>query len=319
VKTNDTIIVLDNGGITDPPFNLALEEFLVRQEECEETILLTYINDPSIVLGKHQNVLEETDFRSAEERGVQIVRRISGGGAVYHDHGNLNIALFSSYDPVDHNNYADLLDPIVNLLARLGVTARVNDRNSLVLDDGGKISGSAQFVSRRRMMSHATLLFDADLDRLDSLLASVTPVSDSRAVPSFRSRVANLAPIMPQVPDVASLTEALVEEFAGSRAIRRPLSEAEKTGVADLVRTRYSTWEWRIGRSPKFSLCLQSATGESHVVTFREGIIVAVDGAESAHAESDRELFNSRLDELLAGNRWSVVNPEDYRNGQEGV
>ena len=313
MKTIDTITVLDNGGVTDPPFNLALEEFLVRQEECEETILFTYVNDPSVVLGKHQNVLEETDLRRAEERGVQIVRRISGGGAVYHDHGNLNIGLVSSHDPLHHNNYAHLLEPIVNLLARLGLSARVNERNSLVLEDGRKISGSAQFVSRGRMLTHATLLFDADLDQLDSLLTPVTPVSDSRAVPSVRSRVANLAPLIPSVPDVHSLAERLVEAFAGSRPDRRSLNRTEQSGVDDLVRTRYSTWEWRIGRSPKFSLRLQSATGRGHVVTFRDGIIVAVDGVEEGRDGAEGRLFGRRLEELVIGNGWSVVGPEGSR------
>lgn len=319
MKTIDTITVLDNGGITDPPFNLALEEFLVRQEECEETILLTYVNDPAVVLGKHQNVLEETDLQRAEERGVQIVRRISGGGAVYHDHGNLNIALVSSHDPVHHNNYNHLLDPIVNLLARLGVTAGINERNSLILEDGRKISGSAQFVSRGRMMTHATLLFDADLDQLDSLLTPVTPVSASRAVPSVRSRVANLAPRLPEVPDVTSLAERLVEAFAGTRPRRRSLNQAEHAGVGDLVRTRYSTWEWRIGRSPKFSLRLQSATGQGHVVTFRDGIIVAVDGDGEGYDGGKGRLYGRRLEELVVGNQWRVVGPEgrDNHGGSE--
>lgn len=310
MKTIDTITVLDNGGITDPAFNLALEEFLVRQEECEETILFTYVNDPAVVLGKHQNVLEETDLQGAEERGVQIVRRISGGGAVYHDHGNLNIALVASHDQLHHNNYAHLLEPIVKLLATLGVTARINERNSLVLEDGRKISGSAQFVSRGRMLTHATLLFDADLDQLDSLLTPVTPVSDSRAVPSVRSRVANLAPLIPALSDVPSLAERLVEEFAGSRPLRRSLNRTEQSGVDDLVRTRYSTWAWRIGRSPKFSLRLQSATGEAHVVTFRDGIIVAVDGAGEGRDGGEGRLLGSRLEELVVGNGWTVVGPE---------
>ena len=319
MKTIDTITVLDNGGVTDPPFNLALEEFLVRQEECRETILLIYINDPAVVLGKHQNVLEETDLQRAEEQGVQVVRRISGGGAVYHDHGNLNIGLITSHDPVHHNNYAHLLEPIVQLLARLGVTAEINDRNSLVLEDGRKISGSAQFVSRGRMMTHATLLFDADLDQLDTLLTPVTPVSASRAVPSVRSRVANLAPLIPGVPDVNALAEGLVEAFAGSRPLRRSLNRTEQTGVEDLVRTRYSTWEWRIGRSPKFSLRLQSATGGAHVVTFRDGIIVAVDGIGEGGPGGPARLLGRRLEELVGGNRWSVVGPErSDNNGEEG-
>lgn len=316
MKTIDIISVLDTGGVTYPPFNLALEEYLVRLEDAE-TVLFVYRNEPSIVLGKHQNVLEEADFRRAEAEGVQIVRRISGGGTVYHDLGNLNIALLAPHDPLHHNNYAPLLEPLVRLLEHHGVRARINERNSLVLDDGRKISGSAQFVSRGRMLTHATLLYDADLDLLDRLLTPATPIADSRAVPSVRSRVANLAPMMPEVSGISELAGMIEEAFAGADPVRRVLNDEERSSVQELVTCRYETWEWRIGRSPRFSLGLQSATGESHVVTFRDGIIVAVDGETADIGEGGRGLLGMRLDEILEGDRWVVVDAEGQRTTDE--
>lgn len=250
-------ILIDGGTSTDPRLNLALEEFVFRNF-VEGEYLLLYINRPSVILGKHQNVLEEVDLSLAEERGIPVVRRISGGGAVYHDTGNLNFSVITAHDPKKHNNYESFLAPALAALRELGVHAHLNNRNSVVVEDGRKISGNAQFTSRGRMLSHGTLLFNSDLDLLNAVLQPVGGDIDSHAVQSVRSRVLNIAELLP-VPMTMEefrdhMARAYTEVDKGKPIPVRTLTDSEWEGVHTLAREKYGSWKWNIGRSPKFTI-----------------------------------------------------------------
>src|SRR5687768_116885 len=147
------MLFVDNRGITDARVNLALEEYVFRNKPSDDDVLLFYVNAPSVIIGRNQNTIEEIDPDVVAARNIQVVRRISGGGAVYHDLGNLNFSFIAPYAPQRFNRYEAFTRPVVAVLRELGVPAELGGRNDLVAD-GRKISGNAQFVTSDRMFSH---------------------------------------------------------------------------------------------------------------------------------------------------------------------
>ena len=183
---------VDNKGITDPQINLAIEEYLLRTMDTEEdSFLLFYINEPSIIIGKNQNTVEEIDTDFVEENGIKIVRRLSGGGAVFHDLGNLNYSFITKDDGESFRNFKKFTEPVVAALAKMGVKAELIGRNDLLVD-GRKISGNAQFSTQGRMFSHGTLMFDTEIDTVVSALKVRKDKIESKGIKSIRSRVANI-------------------------------------------------------------------------------------------------------------------------------
>ena len=139
------LVLIDNEGVTDPTLNLALEEWTLRNLDPQYRYLLFYVNEPSIIIGRNQNTLEEINRAHVEERDVQVVRRLSGGGAVYHDEGNLNFSFMTDYKPERLHNFDRFTRPLRRVLASMGAEAALQGRNDLVAGDGRKISGDAQF------------------------------------------------------------------------------------------------------------------------------------------------------------------------------
>lgn len=163
------MLFIDNKGITDPRINLAIEEYALKNLDINETYLLFYINEPSIIIGKNQNTIEEINTKYVEENGIHIVRRLSGGGAVYHDLGNLNFSFITKDDGDSFHNFLKFTEPVTAALKNLGVNAELSGRNDIVVE-GRKISGNAQFSTKGRMFSHGTLLFDSEIESVVSAL-----------------------------------------------------------------------------------------------------------------------------------------------------
>src|SRR5690606_1555053 len=163
------MIFIDNEGINDPRINLALEEFALRNFNPDNDYLLFYINEPSIIIGRNQNTLEEINFDYVEEKGLHVVRRVSGGGAVYHDFGNLNFSFINNHDVKSLNNFKKFTAPVIKVLKSLGLDAELKGRNDIQVDEK-KISGTAQFSTGKRMISHGTLLLDTDLGEVVNAL-----------------------------------------------------------------------------------------------------------------------------------------------------
>ncbi|MRS04884.1 lipoate--protein ligase, partial [bacterium] len=163
------MLFVDNLDEHDPAVNLALEEYMLRQSDLHEDLLLFYINEPSIIIGRHQNTLEEINRDYVEEHNIHIVRRLSGGGAVYHDLGNLNFSFITDYQAENFQNFRKFTEPVVRALSTLGVKAELTGRNDIQIDER-KVSGNAQYISRGRMVSHGTLLFNSDLSHVSDAL-----------------------------------------------------------------------------------------------------------------------------------------------------
>lgn len=247
---------VDNKGITDPQINLAIEEYVLRTMDIEEdSFLLFYINEPSIIIGKNQNTIEEIDTDFVEENGIKVVRRLSGGGAVYHDLGNLNYSFITKDDGESFRNFKKFTEPVVQALAKLGVKAELIGRNDLLVE-GRKISGNAQFSTQGRMFSHGTLMFDTEIDTVVSALKVRKDKIESKGIKSIRSRVANISEFLEEPMEIEQLRlEVLKSIFGGEENIKyKELTEEDWANIHELSKERYANWDWNYGKSPKFNM-----------------------------------------------------------------
>ncbi|MGB3343599.1 MAG: lipoate--protein ligase [Aequorivita sp.] len=249
------MIFIENEGHTDPRLNLALEEYALRNFSAESDYLLFYINEPSIIIGRNQNTLEEINHGYVEEKNIHVVRRVSGGGAVYHDFGNLNFSFITNHDVKSLNNFKKFTAPVVKVLQSLGLDAELKGRNDILVDEK-KISGTAQFSTGKRMVSHGTLLFNTDLGEVVNALNVKMSKIESKGHKSVRSRVANISEFLQKnlkIEDFRKLLlEGLYEESEVFEAYH--LTPEEWEGVHQLKAEKYDTWDWNFGRSPKFNI-----------------------------------------------------------------
>ena len=235
----------------DPAYNLALEEYLYRSvNEGHPGYFLLWQNAPSIIVGRFQNTAQEVNRPFVEERGIHVVRRISGGGAVYHDLGNVNYSFIVPNDEGTPFDFARHARPVIDALAKLGVEAESGGRNDLLID-GRKFSGSAQHMDRRRLLHHGTLLFDSDLTILEQALNVDEEKFTSKGFKSVRSRVTNILPMLPEPISVEEFIDALRGALSGTET--SSLDEAQLSEIRGLRDEKYATWEWNWGASPEFT------------------------------------------------------------------
>ncbi|PGZ94363.1 lipoate--protein ligase [Bacillus pseudomycoides] len=249
------MLFIDNKGITDPTINLAIEEYCVKNLNINETYLLFYINEPSIIIGKNQNTVEEINADYVREKGIHVVRRLSGGGAVYHDLGNLNFSFITKDDGDSFNNFKKFTEPVTVALGKLGINAELSGRND-ILAEGRKISGNAQFATRGRMFSHGTLLFDSEIDHVVSALNVKMDKIQSKGIKSIRSRVANITEFLNEKITIEEFKQLLLENiFEGESKIPTyELTEEDWKEIYKISEERYRNWDWNYGKSPKFNL-----------------------------------------------------------------
>jgi len=231
---------------TDPYYNLAAEEYVLNNFTDDDYILL-WQNDRTVVIGKHQNAAEEVNAKRAEELGVRVVRRNTGGGAVYHDLGNLNFSFITDWDPEKNMDYDTFLKPVIRALSAFGVKAEKQGRNDLVVD-GRKISGNAQCIHRGRILHHGTLLVNSELSRIAEILNVQADKIESKGIKSVRSRVANICEFTNKPIEMTQLQKALAESFFDGGIIEeRTLDDVQIADINKLAREKYQTWEWNYG------------------------------------------------------------------------
>lgn len=236
---------------TDPAWNLALDEYLLTH--FTEEVLSLWRNGPSVIVGRNQNALEEIDQDFVWARGIAVVRRLTGGGAVFHDLGNVNYTLVQPYQEGDFNNYAKFTRPIVDFLAELGVRAELSGRNDLLVE-GRKCSGNAQAVRGGRILHHGTLLFSADLSQLAGALRPRDIKIQSKGVKSVSSRVTNLAGHLPEPMRVEAFLDRLRAWFLARPGVRPYQLTAEDWAAVDALRAaKYGAWAWNFGASPRYT------------------------------------------------------------------
>lgn len=249
---------------TDARFNLAVEEALFEEAQTKGSEFVSvWQNAPAVIVGRYQNTAEEVNQEFIKKNAVKTVRRITGGGAVYHDLGNLNYTIIKKIEKNKENvEFSEFAHIIAGSLGLLGLPALVSGRNDILLG-GKKISGHAQHIAKNTLLHHGTLLFDSNLENLAAALNAGCEKFVSKAVKSVRDRVANIKTFLgseSEFSDIKNfcsfLREKLAEKFNVSVSKIRELSEKEMKRAAFLVRKKYSAWDWNWGASPPFTSVL---------------------------------------------------------------
>lgn len=238
---------------TDPAWNLAMEQYVFDSLPRDRAYLMLWQNDNAIIIGKHQNTLAEINEAYVKEHGIRVVRRLSGGGAVYHDMGNLNYTLITDDTP-GAMDFVRFCQPVVRALEKCGVHAQLNGRNDMTIG-GQKFSGNAQYRRDGRVMHHGTILFDSDPHVLASALQVDEEKIKAKGVKSVRSRVTNVRPHLPVDMTLAQFRQVLLETvLEDSPGTAYPLNAADLAAVETIKKERYDTWAWNYGQSPACDL-----------------------------------------------------------------
>ncbi|MCU9612493.1 lipoate--protein ligase [Caldibacillus lycopersici] len=250
------MLFVDNKGIHDPQINLAIEEYILKNLDINETYLLFYINEPSIIIGRNQNTIEEINTEYVEKNNLKVVRRLSGGGAVYHDLGNLNYSFITKDDGDSFHNFKKFTEPVINALRKLGANAELLGRNDILIE-GKKVSGTAQFSTGGRMYTHGTLMLNSELENVASALKVKKDKIESKGIKSVRSRVANISEFLDTpmtVEEFRSYILKAIFEQEGGEVKEYVLTEDDWGKIHQLSKERYQNWEWNYGKSPKFNI-----------------------------------------------------------------
>lgn len=248
-----------NDTCTDPYWNLAAEEYLLKS--IDEPVFRLWRNSNSIIIGHYQNALAEINTTYVKENGIKVVRRLTGGGAVFHDLGNLNFTFIEERKPGEDTSamFRRFTAPIIEALNSIGIRAYIEGRNDLLID-GKKFSGNAICIHKNRILQHGTLLFEASMDKLGAALKSRPEKFIGKAVQSNRSRVTNIKEHLPDdnlygISDISSF-EAYLGNFICSRyphIQKYAFKEEEKSAIEELCREKYSQENWNFGTSPSYS------------------------------------------------------------------
>ncbi|GIN37960.1 lipoate--protein ligase [Heyndrickxia oleronia] len=249
------MLFIDNNGITDPQINLAIEEYALNNLDINETYLLFYINQPSIIIGRNQNTIEEINTEYVDKNNIIVVRRLSGGGAVYHDLGNLNFSFITKDDGESFHNFMKFTAPVIEALKKLGVNAELSGRNDIQVGER-KISGNAQFSTKGRMFSHGTLMFDSEIENVVSALRVKKDKIQSKGIKSIRSRVANISEFLEEKLTMEEFRQLILSNIFGGRENIKEykLTDEDWKNIHKLSKERYQNWDWNYGKSPKFNL-----------------------------------------------------------------
>ena len=236
----------------DPYYNLAFEEYVLNNNKDDDYLML-WQNDNTIVIGVNQNALEEINFTEVKKANVNIARRITGGGAVYHDLGNLNFSYITDWNDGENRNYGHFLQPITEAFAEIGIKIEIKGRNDLVID-GKKISGSAQSLVNDRILHHGTLLINSNLDIVGKMLNASPEKMQSKGVKSVRSRVTNIQNYTTKELNIDNVKDLLLRHWFGENDVKlSKLNEKALEEIVNMKNEKYSTWDWIYGRSPDFN------------------------------------------------------------------
>ncbi|WP_424492874.1 lipoate--protein ligase [Salinimicrobium sp. GXAS 041] len=237
---------------TDPYFNIATDEFIFKH--LKEDCFMLWRNDNAIIVGKHQNTQAEINANYVKEKGIKVVRRLSGGGAVYHDLGNLNFSFTrtgDSYEMVDFERYTK---PIIDVLNSLGVDAKFEGRNDLTIE-GKKFSGNAEHVVKNKILHHGTLLFSSEMTDVSGAL-KINPLKyKDRSVKSVPKRVTNISDHLKEKISLEEFTNKVMNHITSTFKDARmyEFTEEDLKKIQQIRDEKYSTWEWNFGKSPDYN------------------------------------------------------------------
>ena len=234
---------------TDVYFNMAFDEYALEQLPLDDPLFYLWQNRAAVIIGLNQNIHTEVDLDYAREHDIMVARRITGGGAVYHDLGNLNYTIVGRSTDMERD-YPEYARHMLHVLQSLGVRAELSGRNDILVD-GRKVSGYAKRVYKDRLMVHGTLMYDVDIDRLTRVLTPPTEKLESKGIASVKSRVLNLRDRLPQFKNISALTEAIERYLSRQyQDTEYHLTEVQLAEIQAIADTKFTTPQWLYGRSP---------------------------------------------------------------------
>ena len=284
----------------DPYFNLAAEEYFLKN--FQEDFFILWRSCPSVIVGKHQNALAEINHEFVQRNKIPVARRLSGGGAVFHDPGNVNFTFIRTVDKISDVSFKVFTGPIIDALKVIGIDAYTTGRNDLLIE-GKKISGNAEHIHKNRVLHHGTLLFNSHLEALRGALKVDLSKYEDKAVKSNRSEVANIADYLSMSMSVEEFTDILFSEISHrfpDFRIYQPASE-DLEAIQKLSVGKYRTWDWIFGYSPKYRYTntMKTEKGEIHVnLLISCGLLVEVSVSGTFPEE-----FGQKVSGLLVGCR----------------
>jgi len=260
-------MLIINRHSTDPYFNLATEEYVLKN--YTEDVFMLWQNAPSIIVGKHQNTLAEINVEYVKMNNIPVVRRLSGGGAVFHDLGNLNFTFIQSGHQESLIDFRKYTEPILEVLQQLNINAKFEGRNDLTID-GLKFSGNAEHIWKNRVLHHGTLLFSSHMPNLAAALNADPLKFQDKAVKSVRSRVTNISEHLKEPLTVGQFATMIQRHIVeqNPEATLVELSENDHSNIYELVRAKYNTWEWNFGYSPNYNFKKIFRTEKSGTIEF---------------------------------------------------
>lgn len=284
---------------TDPYFNIAAEEYILKNfsEDC----FMLWRNEASVIIGKHQNALAEINISYIEKNKIPVIRRISGGGTVFHDLGNLNFTFIKNAAPEKLVNFRKYTEPIISALKDMGIDADFGSRNEISID-GKKISGNAEHVHRNRVLHHGTLLYDAKLKDLSDALNVDRAKFEDKAVRSVRSQVTNISDHLSKSISIVEFEKLIYEHVLKSdkQAKFYNFNTQDVKNINELVKSKYASWDWNFAYSPKYNFSKKVKTTNGSIsfkLDIKNGVIQRI--------ELKGDNFNpqnlKKIEELLIG------------------
>lgn len=239
----------------DPAYNVALEAYAFQKLTDIDEIFILWINEPAIIIGRHQNTIQEINKEFIDKNGIHVVRRLSGGGAVYHDLNNLNYTIISNNTQEGAFDFQTFSKPVIDTLAKLGVKAEFTGRNDLEIN-GQKFAGNAQAYYKGRMMHHGCLLFDVDMSVFGQALKVSKDKIESKGIKSVRARVTNIVDHLSDKITVQEFSDAILAQMKEEypEMDEYVLSDAELSEIQAMRDNQFATWDWTYGKAPEYTI-----------------------------------------------------------------
>ena len=311
---------------TDPYMNLALEEYVFEHADKSESYFMLWQNFNTIVIGKFQNALEEINTDYVKEHDIKVVRRLSGGGAVYHDSGNLNYTFITDKEDTADFDFSFFTKPLVETLRDFGIKAECTGRNDVAIDEK-KFSGSSQYMKHGRLLHHGCIMLDSNIADVSQALKVKPQKFESKSVKSVRSRVTTINANAPSPISMEEFKAALAAHYMEDGTVEKyTLTEDDLKEIEKLAKEKYATWEWVYGRAPKYATVAEKKFPSGVVsayMTIEKGVILSINFfgdffGNGEISELENALIGTKVDDSLA-KRLDELNVGFYINGVTGA
>ncbi|MCW6074672.1 lipoate--protein ligase [Clostridium sporogenes] len=296
----------------NPYFNLALEEYFLKYKDLQDDILILWQNEPVIVIGKNQNTYEELNLHYVDSKNIKVVRRLSGGGAVYHDLGNLNFTIIESNSNIHKNDFSFFALPVISCLSKLRIKATFSGRNDILID-GKKFSGNAQYFYKDKLLHHGTLLFISDLTVLSKALNVKKDKFQSKGIKSVGSRVTNISDYIDLNIPLKKFKDMIIKsifEDKKEKVENYVLTNDDIEKVNELVKNKYGTWEWNFGKSSKFNY-KKEMRFNSRTVSIMMNVVEGIIKNFKIYGDFFEENPVEELEKLFINKRFEIVELKD--------